>query len=69
MSIMTAKEVIASRRTDNRAFLMAEVPGVKSCRIDRNVDGRYTEDFLKNPDAGLIRNITAKEPIRMDPED
>ena len=62
-------EMIPPHRTDTGAFLIAEVLGAKSCIIGKNVDGLYTEDPLKNPDAELIRDITAKELIRMDLED
>ena len=58
-------EIIPPHRTDTGAFLIAEVLGAKSCIIGKNVDGLYTEDPMKNPDAELIRDITAKEVIRM----
>jgi molybdenum storage protein len=45
------------------------VLGAKNCIIGKNVDGLYTEDPFKNPDAQLIRDITAKELIKMDLED
>lgn len=60
------KEMIPPHRTDTGAFLIAEVLGAKSCIIGKNVDGLYTEDPIKNPDAELIRDITAEELIRMD---
>lgn len=63
------KEMIPPHRTDTGAFLVAEVIGAKSCIIGKNVDGLYTGDPLKNPDAELIRDITAGELIRMDLED
>jgi len=62
-------DVIPPHRTDTGAFLIAEVIGAKSCIIGKNVDGLYTEDPFKNPDAELIRDITAKELIKMDLED
>jgi len=58
-------EMIPPHRTDTGAFLMAEVLGAKSCIIGKNVNGLYTEDPFKNPDAELIREITAKELIKM----
>jgi molybdenum storage protein len=58
-------EMIPPHRTDTGAFLIAEVLGAKSCIIGKNVDGLYTEDPFKNPDAELIRDITAKELIKM----
>ena len=61
--------MIPPHRTDTGAFLIAEVLGAKNCIIGKNVDGLYTEDPLKNPDAELIRDITAKELIKMDLED
>lgn len=62
-------EMIPPHRTDTGAFLIAEVLGAKSCIIGKNVDGLYTEDPFKNPDADLIRDITAPELIRMNMED
>jgi molybdenum storage protein len=60
---------IPPHRTDTGAFLVAEVLGARSCIIGKNVDGLYTEDPRVNPDAELIRDITAKELIKMDLED
>jgi molybdenum storage protein len=60
---------IPPHRTDTGAFLIAEVLGAKSCIIGKNVDGLYVEDPRKNPDAELIRDITAKELLRLDLED
>lgn len=60
---------IPPHRTDTGAFLIAEVLGAKNCIIGKNVDGLYMEDPLKNPDAELIRDITAPELIRLDLED
>jgi molybdenum storage protein len=62
-------EMIPPHRTDTGAFLIAEVLGAKSCIIGKNVDGLYTKDPLKNPDAELIKDITARELITMDLED
>jgi molybdenum storage protein len=62
-------EMIPPHRTDTGAFLMAEVLGAKNCIIGKNVDGLYTEDPRKNPDAELIKDITAKELIKMNLED
>jgi molybdenum storage protein len=62
-------EMIPPHRTDTGAFLIAEVLGAKNCIIGKNVDGLYTEDPMKNPDAELIRDITAEELIRMNLED
>ncbi|MFA6226362.1 MAG: uridylate kinase [Methanoregula sp.] len=62
-------DMVPPHRTDTGAFLIAEVLGAKSCIIGKNVDGLYTEDPRKNPDAELIRDITAKELIKMDLED
>ena len=63
------KEMIPPHRTDTGAFLIAEVLGAKSCIIGKNVDGLYMEDPRKNPDAELIREITAPELIKLDLED
>jgi molybdenum storage protein len=62
-------DAIPPHRTDTGAFLIAEVLGAKSCIIGKNVDGLYTEDPRKNPDAELIRDITAKELIHMNLND
>ena len=60
---------IPPHRTDTGAFLIAEVLGARSCIIGKNVDGLYMEDPGKNPDAELIKDITATELIRLDLED
>jgi molybdenum storage protein len=62
-------EMIPPHRTDTGAFLIAEVLGAKNCIIGKNVDGLYTEDPRKNPDAELIRDITVKELLAMDLDD
>ena len=62
-------EMIPPHRTDTGAFLIAEVIGAKSCIIGKNVDGLYTEDPRVNPDADLIREITAQELKKLDLED
>jgi molybdenum storage protein len=62
-------EMIPPHRTDTGAFLIAEVLGAKSCIIGKNVEGLFTENPKVNPDAELIRDITAKELIKMDLED
>ena len=62
-------DAVPPHRTDTGAFLIAEVLGARSCIIGKNVDGLYTEDPRKNPDAQLIREITAPELLRMDMED
>jgi molybdenum storage protein len=62
-------EIIPPHRTDTGAFLIAEVLGARSCIIGKNVDGLYMEDPRINPDAELIRDITAEELARLDLED
>jgi len=62
-------ETIPPHRTDTGAFLIAEVLGARSCIIGKNVDGLYTEDPKINPDAELIKEITAKELRSLDLED
>ncbi len=62
-------DTIPPHRTDTGAFLIAEVLGAKSCIIGKNVDGLYTADPRVDPDADLIREITAAELIRMDLDD
>ena len=61
--------MIPPHRTDTGAFLIAEVLGAKNCILLKNVDGLYTEDPFKNPDAKFIEEITAQELIEMDLED
>jgi len=60
---------IPPHRTDTGAFLMAEVLGARSCIIGKNVDGLFTEDPVKNPEAEFIPAITAGELMEMDLED
>ncbi len=60
---------IPPHRTDTGAFLTAEVMGAKSCILGKNVDGLCTADPKTDPDAELIREITADEAITMDLED
>jgi len=62
-------DMIPPHRTDTGAFLMAEVLGARSCIIGKNVDGLYTEDPRKNPDAEIIRDITAQELLEMNLDD
>jgi molybdenum storage protein len=62
-------DTIPPHRTDTGAFLIAEVIGAKSCIIGKNVDGLYMEDPRVNPDAELVKDITAAELIRLDLED
>jgi molybdenum storage protein len=52
---------IPPNRTDTGAFLIAEVLGAKNCIMLKNVDGLFTEDPRVNPNAELIREITAGE--------
>jgi molybdenum storage protein len=60
---------IPPNRTDTGAVLIAEVLGAKNCIMLKNVDGLYTENPFVNPDAELIREITAKELLEKDMED
>jgi molybdenum storage protein len=60
---------IPPHRTDTGAFLIAEVVGAKSCIIGKNVDGLFMDDPRKNPDAEIIRDITAEELTKLDLED
>jgi molybdenum storage protein len=62
-------DLVPAHRTDTGAFLIAEVLGARNCIIGKNVDGLYSEDPRKNPDAELIRDITAAELIKLDLED
>ncbi len=60
---------IPAHRTDTGAFLAAEVTGAKRCILAKNVDGLYDKHPFTNPDATLIKEITASELIEMDMED
>ncbi len=60
---------IPPHRTDTGALLIAEVLGAKSCILIKNVDGLYMEPPQVNPQAELIKNITADELIKLDMED
>jgi molybdenum storage protein len=60
---------IPPNRTDTGAFLIAEVLGAKNCILLKNVDGLYAEDPRVNPNAPLIREITAEELLEKDMED
>lgn len=51
---------------DTGLFLMAEIMGARSVLYVKDVDGVYTDDPQKNPDAELIRKITAKELLERD---
>lgn len=60
---------IPPHRTDTGAFLAAEVMGAKNCILVKNVDGLFTENPFKNPDAELIPDIKASELLTLDMED
>ncbi len=62
-------EIIPPHRTDTGGFLIAEVLGARRCIIGKNVDGLYMEDPRINPDAELIRDITAEELVKLSLED
>lgn len=61
--------LIPPHRTDTGAFLMAEVLGAKSCILVKNVDGLYSDNPTKNPDAEFIDEIRVAELIDRDLED
>ncbi len=60
---------IPPHRTDTGALLIAELLGAKSCILLKDVDGLFTEDPKRNPEATLIEEIGADELIRRDLED
>ena len=60
---------IPVHRTDTGAFLAAEVLGAKTCILGKNVDGMYTKNPSKYPDAELIPEISASELLAMDMDD
>lgn len=61
--------LIPPHRTDTGAFLMAEVLGAKSCILVKNVDGLYSDNPVKNPDAEFIKEIKVDDLIARDLED
>ena len=60
---------IPQHRTDTGAFLAAEVVGAKSCILLKNVDGLFTENPFVNPDATLIKEISAEELLARNMDD
>ena len=60
---------IPVHRTDTGALLTAEVVGAQSCILGKNVDGMYTKNPSKYPDAELIPEMSASELLAMDMED
>lgn len=60
---------IPQHRTDIGAFLAAEVMGARSCTLLKNVDGLFTENPFVNPEADLIKEITAEELLALDMDD
>ena len=60
---------IPQHRTDTGAFLAAEVVGAKSCILLKNVDGLFTENPFVNPEATLIKDITAEELLARNMDD
>jgi molybdenum storage protein len=60
---------IPQHRTDTGAFLAAEVIGAKSCTLLKNVDGLFTENPFINPEAELIKEITAEELLELHMDD
>ncbi len=61
--------MIPPHRTDTGAFLAAEVLGAKNLFLLKNVDGLFTANPFVDPDAELIREISAMELLRLDMED
>jgi molybdenum storage protein len=60
---------IPPHRTDTGALLIAELLGARSCILLKDVDGLYTEDPKKSPQATLIEEIGNDELIGRDLED
>jgi molybdenum storage protein len=60
---------IPPHRTDTGALLIAELLGARSCILLKDVDGLYTEDPKKSPQATLIEEIGNDELIARDLED
>ena len=60
---------IPVHRTDTGALLAAEVVGAQSCILGKNIDGLYTKNPTKYPDAELIPEISASELLAMEMED
>jgi molybdenum storage protein len=55
--------------SDFGMFIFAESLGARSLIFVKDVDGIYTEDPKKHPDAKLIPKISAKELLDMDLDD
>lgn len=56
-------------RTDVGTFLLAEVIGARQCIFIKDVDGLYTDDPKKKPDADFIPRIGAQELLDLDQDD
>lgn len=56
-------------RTDVGTFLLAEVIGAKQCIFIKDVNGLYTDDPKKDPDATFIPKIGAQELLDSDQDD
>ncbi|HYG97554.1 MAG TPA: uridine kinase [Terriglobales bacterium] len=61
--------LIPPHRTDTGALLIAQLLGAKSCILVKNVDGLYEQDPRLNPEAPLIRDITAEDLLNREMED
>lgn len=55
---------IPTHRSDAGCFLVAETFGCKTLTLVKDVDGLYEEDPKKNPSAGIIAEIGARELLR-----
>jgi molybdenum storage protein len=60
---------IPPNRTDTGAFLAAEVLGARNLVLVKNVDGLFTKNPFRHPEAELIPDITASELLDMEMHD
>ncbi|MGR6835232.1 amino acid kinase family protein [Syntrophomonas erecta] len=60
---------LPANRTDVGAYLLAEVIGARQCIFVKDVDGLYTDNPKKVPEATLIPKVGAQELIDMNLDD
>lgn len=60
---------IPQHGSDTGMYLLSEVFSTRSCILIKDVDGLYTEDPKKNPQAEFIPRISANELLKMNLKD
>lgn len=65
----TRKGRLPMNRSDFGLFIFSEALGARTLTYVKDVDGVYTENPKKNPDAKFIPKISAKELLDMDLDD